>query len=203
MARNRKRGRTGPNLKRDNGTIINQYGVKINEDEARRLRNLVQRVNRKRDKMLQQFKDKPLYYGTQRLDASREQLMLMGDELDLIIKKRSTSVNRFQSKREFNSYMNTLEKVMKTDYIEHRAKVYKKNLMTRLKEQYGMYPDLLKGVLMRIQMMKIEDFATNIGSDQIFQIKNHYGLYGQLQTLKALREKLGLSNPDYDEDEEY
>lgn len=202
MARNRKRGRTGPNLKRDNGSIINQYGVEINEDEARRLRNLVQRVNRKREKMLQEFKDKPLYYGGERLDQSREQLMLMGDELDLIIRKRSTSLQRFQTRGEFRGYMKTLEKVMNTDYLDYRGRIYKHNYMERLKIQYGMYPHLLKGVLMKVQMMKQEDFQRNIGMDKLFQIREHYSPQGQLEALKALREKLGLSNPDYDDDME-
>jgi len=203
MARNRKRGRTGPNLKRDNGTIINQYGVEINEDEARRLRNLVQRVNRKREKMLQQFKDKPLFYGGQRLDESREQLMLMGEELDLIVRKRSASLNKFRDRHEFNRYMGQLNYAARTDYEAYRTKLYKRNYMSALEKQYGMYPDLLKGVLMKVRMMKPEAFAQLVGMDRLFQIKEHYSLGGVLDRLKAIREKLGLSNPDYDDEEEY
>lgn len=203
MARNRKRGRTGPNLKRENGTIINQYGVKINEDEARRLKNLVQRVNRKREKMLKQFKDQPLYYGGQRLDESREQLMLMGEEMDIMIRKRSASLQRFKDKRSFNQYIRQLERVAAGDYLSYRAKLYKRNYMEALKNQYGMYPDLLKGVLMKVRMMKPEAFAQLVGMDRLFQIKEHYSLGGALDRLKAVREKLGLSNPDYDDEEEY
>lgn len=203
MARNRKRGRTGPNLKRDNGTIINQYGVEINEDEARRLRNLVQRVNRKREKMLQQFKDKPLFYGGQRLDESREQLMLMGEEMDIMIRKRSASLQRFKDKRALNQYMRQLERVASADYMEYRTKLYKRNYMEALQNQYGMYPDLLKGVLMKVRMMKPEAFAQLVGMDRLFQIKEHYSLGGTLDRLKAVREKLGLNNPDYDDEEEF
>lgn len=203
MARNRKRGRTGPNLKRDNGTIINQYGVEINEDEARRLRNLVQRVNRKRAKMLQQFKDQPLYYGGKRLDESREQLMLMGEEMDIMIRKRSASLQRFQDKRALNQYMKQLERAASADYMTYRTKLYKRNYMEALQNQYGMYPDLLKGVLMKVRMMKPEAFAQLVGMDRLFQIKEHYSLGGALDRLKAVREKLGLSNPDYDDEEEY
>lgn len=203
MARNRKKGRTGPNLKRDNGTIINQYGVEINEDEPRRLRNLVQRVNRKRDKMLQEFKDKPLYYGGQRLDESREQLMLMGEEMDLMIRKRSASLQRFKDRRSLNQYMRQLENVASTDYLAYRTKLYKRNYMVALQNHYGMYPDLLKGVLMKVRMMKPESFAQLVGMDRLFQIKEHYSLSGALDRLKAVREKLGLSNPDYDDEEEY
>lgn len=203
MARNRKRGRSGPNLKRDNGTIINQYGVEINEDEARRLRNLVQRVNRKREKMLQEFKDKPLFYGGQRLDESREQLMLMGEEMDIMIRKRSAGLQRFKDRRAFTRYMNQLEKVASTDYLEYRTKLYKRNYMEALQNQYGMYPGLLKGVLMKVRMMKPEAFAQLVGMDRLFQIKEHYSLGGTLDRLKAVREKLGLNNPDYDDEEEY
>lgn len=203
MARNRKRGRTGPNLKRDNGTIINQYGVEINEDEARRIRNLVQRVNRKREKMLKEFKDKPLFYGGQRLDESREQLMLMGEEMDIMIRKRSASLQRFKDRRSLNQYMRQLENVASADYMSYRTKLYKRNYMEALQNQYGMYPGLLKGVLMKVRMMKPEAFAQLVGMDRLFQIKEHYSLGGALDRLKAVREKLGLSNPDYDDEEEY
>ena len=202
MARQRKRGRTGPNLKRENGTIINQYGVEINEDEARRLRNLVQNVNRKREKMLKQFRDKPLFYGGQRLDDSREQLMLMGEELDIMIRKRSASLQRFQDKRSFNNYITQLERAASADYMAYRTKLYKRNYMQALQNQYGMYPDLLKGVLMKVRMMKPEAFAELVGMDRLFQIKEHYSLGGALDRLKAVRERLGLSNPDYDDDSE-
>lgn len=187
---------------RDNGTIINQFGVEINEDEARRLRNLVQRVNRKRSKMLDQFKDKPLYYGGKRLDESREQLMLMGEEMDIMIRKRSAALNRFRSKAEFNAYIRQTERAAATDYMEYRTRLYKRNYTKALTEQYGMYPDLLKGVLMKIRMMKPESFAQLVGMDRLFQIKEHYSLGGALDRLKAVRERLGLSNPDYDDEQE-
>ena len=43
------------NLIRKDDTIINQYGVQISESEAKRLRSLVNSVNRKAKKMEQEF----------------------------------------------------------------------------------------------------------------------------------------------------
>lgn len=189
----RKKGRKGaPNLIRKDNTIINKYDVKISQDEARRLENLVRQVNRKRAKMEQAFKDKPLYYGKQRLDESREQLRLMGEEMDIMIRKRSASLHQFTSRGAFNKYMKSLEKAAATDYLDYRAKLYKRNYMKALQENYGEYPELLKGALMKVRMMKPADFVNWVGTDRLGQIKFHYDVGGKIQRLNDLRDRLGL-----------
>lgn len=205
MARKKKAGtRAGKkNLIRTDDFITNQYGVQITHEEARQLRNMVQTVNRKRKKMIEQFKDKPLFYGTRQLPEDRQQLALMGEELDITIRKRSASLNQFRTQKQFKNFMAMTKRAAQTDYVTYRAKLYKKNFMKKLEETYGMFPDLLKGALMRVQMTPADKFIDLVGTDRVFQIGEHYNLGGHLERLKALREKLGLRNPDYDEDEEY
>lgn len=204
----RKKGRQGaPNLIRTDDYIINKYDVKISHDEARRLENLVRRVNRKRAAMEKAFSDKPLYYGRQRLDESREQLRLMGEEMDIMIRKRSASLHQFASRGSFNKYMKSLERAAATDYIEYRAKLYKRNYMKALQENYGEYPELLKGVLMKVRMMKPADFVEWVGTDRLGQIKFHYDVGGKVQRLNDLRDRVGLRDNgayrDVEEMEEY
>lgn len=205
MARKKKTGtRAGKkNLIRKDDYIINQYGVQITHEEARRMRNMVQTVNRKRKKMIEQFREKPLFYGTRQLPEDRQQLALMGEELDLTIRKRSASLNQFRSQAEFNRFMKNTERAASRDYEEYRAKLYKKNYMEALKNQYGEFPELLKGALMKVRMTPLSKFAELVGTDRLGQIRTHYTLGGKLERLKALREKLGLRNPDYDEDEDF
>lgn len=205
MARKKKAGtRAGKkNLIRTDEYITNQFGVQITHEQARIMRNLVQTVNRKRKKMIEQFKDKPLFYGSRQLPEDRTQLALMGEELDLTIRKRSASLNQFRSQAEFDRFMRTTERAASRDYEEYRAKLYKKNYMEALKNQYGEFPELLKGALMKVRMTPLSKFAELVGTDRLGQIKEHYSLGGKLERLKALREKLGLRNPDYDEDEDY
>ena len=204
MARKKKTGtRAGrKNLIRKDDLITNQYGVQITTEQARQLRNMVQTVNRKRARMIEQFKDKPLFYGTRQLSEDRQQLALMGEELDLVIRKRSASLNQFRSPQELKRFMTNIEQAASRDYEEYRVKLYKKNYMEALKNQYGEFPELLKGALMKVRMTPLNKFAELVGTDRLGQIKEHYSLGGKLERLKALREKLGLRNPDYDEDEE-
>lgn len=205
MARKKKAGvRAGKkNLIRTEDFITNQYGVQITHEEARQLRNMVQTVNRKRKKMIEHFKDKPIFYGTRQLPESRQQLSLMGEELDIVIRKRSGSLNQFRSRKQFETFMRNTSKAAQADYIGYRAKLYKKNFMVKLADAYGMFPDLLKGTMMRVQMMPAEKFFDMVGTDRVFQIGEHYSIGGKLERLKALREKLGLRNPDFDEDEDF
>lgn len=205
MARKKKAGtRAGKkNLIRTDDLITNQYGVQITKEEARQLRNAVQTVNRKRKRMLEQFKDKPLFYGNKKLPEDRQQLALMGEELDLMIRKRSGSINQFRTQADFKRFMRNVEQAASKDYEQYRAKLYKQNYMEALKNQYGEFPELLKGALMKVRMTPLNKFAEMVGTDRLGQIKEHYSLGGKLERLKALREKLGLRNPDYDEDEEY
>lgn len=203
MARKKKAATNrGKNLKRTDNGIINEHGVQISDEEARMFRNLVQKVNRKRDKMIKEFQDKPIFYGGRQLPEDRNQLMLMGEELDLAIRKRSKSLHQFASRRAFQNAIRNLNRAADTDYEEYRLKLYKRNYMEALKKQYGEFPDLLKGALMRVQMTPLDRFRDQVGTDRIFQIKEHYSLGGKMERLKALRERLGLRNPDYDEDDE-
>lgn len=193
----------GKNLIRKDDYITNQYGVKISQDEVKRMQSLVRRVNYKRNKMIKEFADQPLYYGKKKLDENRLQLSLMGEEMDLVIRKRSAAVNQFKDKRSFNAYVKRLEKVADTSYIDYRTRLYKRNLTKAIEEKYANYPELTKGIIMRIRMMKPEEMQKLIGSDRLFQIREHYTLGGQLGRIKAMRERLGLRDyDDIDDDEE-
>lgn len=202
MAR-KKAPTRGKNLIREDNYITNQYGVKLSQDEVTRMRNLVRRVNYKRNKMVKEFAETPLYYGGKKLDEDRRQLSLMGEEMDIMIRKRSAAVNQFKSKKDFNAYVRQLDRVADTDYLEYRTKLYKRNLMNTIQEKYGQYPDQIKGIIMKIRMMKPAEFQKLIASDRLFQIKEHYNLYGDINRLKNMRERLGLRQlDDYEEYED-
>lgn len=205
MAKKKGPGRTGPNLKKQDGFIINQHGVKITPDEARALRNLVARVNYKAAKMEKEFSGLPLFYGSRQLDENREQLKMMGEEMDIMIRKRSAALNQFRSKREFNSYLKKTQRVADRDYLDYRGKLYKQNLIKAIKNQYAKYPDLVKGAVMKIQMMPQREFQKMIGVNRAMQIRFQYSTSQQLANLMDLRDSLGLRSPlddyDYDEDD--
>lgn len=190
----KKASNRGKNLQRTGDYIINEHGVKFTPDEYRQLQIMVKRVNRKRDKLDKQFVDAPVFYGTRKLDVDRQQLRLMGEESDIMIRKRSSSLHQFASRGDFNRYMKGLERAQATDYVDYRSKLYKKNYMEALKRNYAEYPDLLKGALMKVRMMPVKDFVKFMGQNQLGQIKEHYSTTRQIGRLIELRESLGIRN---------
>ena len=193
------RAKGSKNLIRKDDTIINQYGVQISEAEARRLRSLVNSVNRKARKMEKEFSNKPLMYGNRPTGEDRVQLKLMGDELDLIIRKRSASLNQFQSRKQLQAYMRSAERAAKIDYTDVRGKLYKQNLLKAIDRNYGQFPELIKGVKMKIQMMTQKQFQELIGTNRAFQIGFQYSTSEQISRIANMRDFLGLSSDRYDD----
>lgn len=193
---NKKRGNRGSTLNRENQYITTKNNWQLSEEEYRNFRNLVKRVNRKRDKMIKELDQAPLFRGKKKLDESRQQLRLMGEEDEIAIRKRSSSVNQFRTRKEFDFAVRTMEKVMQTDYVDYRVKLYKKNYMEALKNNFAGHPELVKGIIMKVRMMKPEEFKKFLSEDRLAQIKNVYGSDNQIQTLIDLREKLGLYIPE-------
>ena len=206
MAQKKARGggrqKGSKNLVRTDDYIINQYGVQITKDEYRRLQNAVRTTNRKRKQMEEYFDNLPLMMGKKQSPQSRLQLRLMGQEMDVMIRKRSSSVNRFTSREEFESYLKATIKASKPDYIRTRGIAYKKNMIAALYTEFGMFPDLVKGLAMKIQMMPQNDFLNLIGTDGLFEIGYIYSNQEKLQQLQRMREALGMNSP-YDDYEDY
>ena len=192
------RAKGSKNLIRKDDYIINQFGVQITESEAKRLRSLVNSVNRKAKRLEESFQNVPLMYGKRPTGEDRQQLKLMGEEMDLMIRKRSASLNQFESRKELLSYMRSAERAAKIDYLDYRGKLYKKNLLTAIDRNYGQFPELVKGVKMAIQMMPQEKFQKLIGSNRAFSIHYQYHPTDQIAAINTMRETLGLRS-EYDD----
>lgn len=204
MGKKKGTRRGAKNLQRTDEFIINQHGVKITPDEARELRNAVQRINRKAAKQEKEFAGVPLYYGTRQLDENREQLRLMGEEMDIMIRKRSAALNQFTSRKQFNAFMRNAKRAAEVDYLDYRGKLYKRNLTKAIENQFKEFPELTKGIIMKIRMMPQKEFQKMIGSNRALQIGFMYNLGDMVSRLMAMRESLGLRSNDLDDyDYEY
>lgn len=200
MKKKKGPGRSGlKNLKRKDGLIINQFGVKITDEEARQLRNVVQKVNRKAAKMEKSFEGMPLFFGSHRLDENRQQLKLMGEQMDIMIRKRSAGLQSFQTRAQFENYLRNTKRAAETDYIDYRGKLYKRNLIKAINEQFAQFPEMVKGVTMKIQMMPQAQFQKMVGSNRAMQISYMYTPDQQITRLMALRDSLGMNNSKFDD----
>lgn len=192
-------GRDSKNLIRKDDYIINQHGVKISLEEQRQLRNAVQTVNRKRKKLLDEYGE-DMYEGKKKLRERRTQLMLMGEELDMIPVKRSTALQDFETRGDFDTYLKSAKRAAKVDYLEERIKLYRQNLKLAFEHHYAAYPEMVKGITMKIQMMPRKQLESIMASNRLLQIKYVYSSDGQIGQLNQVREFLGLKPmyEDYD-----
>ena len=190
------RKRNVPNMQRlSDGRLKNQHGVTFTEQEKRALVSAVNQANAKRAKQLKEAGKLPRYENGKPSGDTLATKLQMGFESDFIIAKKTKSLQRFNSKAEYNKYMKYLKSVNSGQYIEDRTRLYKRNYMEAIKRSY---PDSAD-IQMKIRMMKPEKFREMIETDQLPEIKNVYPIRGQADESNALRAKLGMTLKDEDD----
>lgn len=186
------------NLKRtDTGALINQHGVEFTEAEKKALESAVNSANRKRAKMLKQEATLPRMVNGVDTGQKKGQLHLMGQESDFIITRKTKSLQRFKTHDEYERYMKNLERVNSRDYINERLKLYKRNHMQAIKNEFG---DDAKDILMKIRMMKPEDYQKYVQSDENLEIGFVYGPEQKEGRMNAIRASLGMKLKDDNEE---
>lgn len=178
------------NLKKlDDGRLRNQHGVTFTTEERRALQNAVKRVNRMRDKQLKIEADLPRSFAGKPTGDKVGSLQLMGKESDFILAKRTASMQRFQSRAQFESYLSRLEKVQEKDYIAESVRLYKRNHMEALKNAYG---DEAKDIMMKIRMMPRDKYMEMVQKDEALEISYVYDPTERAGKLNAIRSALGM-----------
>lgn len=194
-------GRTAgrKNLVRVDGGLKNQYGVVFTEDEKKALEQAVNTANRKRKRMLEQEAKLPRMVGGKDTGDTVASLQLMGKESDFILQRKTKSLQRFQTKAEYERYMVNLERVNSRDYITERVRLYKRNHMKAIENAYG---DEAKDVIMKIRMMKPADYMRMVQSDENLEISYIYDPSARSGKLNQLRASMGMKLKETDDFEE-
>ena len=177
------------NLKRVDGGLQNQHGVIFTPEEKKALEQAVNTANRKRARMLEQEAKLPRMVGGKDTGDTVASLQLMGKESDFILQRKTKSLQRFQTKEDYNRYMKNLERVNKRDYITERVRLYKRNHMKAIENAYG---DEAKDVLMKIRMMKPQDYMRMVQQDEMLEIGYIYDPSARSGKLNQLRGSLGM-----------
>lgn len=194
-------GRKGrqPNLKKfDNGSVLNQHGVIFTESERKMLESKVNSANRKRIKMLKEEATLPRMVAGRPSGQNVDSLQSMGKESDFILARKSKSLQRFKTKKDFEIYLKNLDRVNSPNYIDERTRLYKRNHMTALKNVFG---DDAKDVIMKIRMMKPEDYRRALSSDEMLEVQYIYDPSAKEGKLNQIRASLGMKlKEDYIDD---
>ena len=202
------------NLKHEGNNIINQNGVTFTQKEKNRLNYYVNKVNKKASELEKELGELPRYITTydkkgnplQKEVGKVADVMGMGKEPDIFLARRSKSLQRFTTHEQFENYIESLKKVSGENYLPERARLYKRNFSKALLEQYSY--DECSDILMKIRMMKPEEYVKNLASHEELEIGYVYEDL-EREGLNSIRAALGLSPKDdysnemYDIDDEF
>lgn len=188
------------NLEYTDTGVVNQHGVEITKAERKALESAVTRANRKRAEMLEEAAKLPRKVAGRETGDTVGSLQLMGKESDFILARKSSSLQRFRTREDFDRYMTNLERVNNPGYVADRIRQYKRNFTTALLDTYG---DEAKDIAMKIRMMKPEEYMRMVESDETLEIRyvpSDMVVSGRLEQLRAA---LGMKQKDDWVDEEY
>ena len=178
------------NLKKlDNGNFLNEHGVVFTAEDRKKLESAVNRVNRKRVKMIEEEGKLPRLVGGVDTGDKVKSLQLMGKESDFILSRKSKSLQQFKSRDAYDRYMKNLEHINSPDYIDERIRLYKRNHMTALENVFG---DEAKDIMMKIRMMKPKDYMKLIQSDEDLEVSYIYDPSARSGKLNKIRASLGM-----------
>ena len=185
------RSRGQKNLIRVDGGYVNQYGVYFTEEQRGELIKAVNRSNYQRKKMIAEEDS---------LNPKNSQLRLMGKESDFIISHQSKNMQRFKTMQEYERFMDKQSRIQSGEYQLEKARLYKRNFMEALKTTYG---DDAKDIIMKVRMMKPEEYMRKVASDEKLEIRyvpSDMKVSGRLEQLRA---SLGMKPKDDYVDEFY
>ena len=176
-------------VKTEAGTLLNQYGIEFTKAERKALENEVNKANKKRMRMLEEEGNLPRLVGGVDTGDKVRSLQLMGKESDFILSRKSKSLQRFRSREDFDYYMENLKRVNSPDYIDERTRLYKRNHMKALENVFG---DEAKDVVMKIRMMKPEEYRKLLQSDEMLEVSYVYDPSARAGKLNQIRSSLGM-----------
>ena len=176
-------------VKLDNGNVQNQHGIVFTPQQKTALESAVNRVNRKRVKMLEMEGQLPRLVAGKPTGQTVQTLQLMGKESDFIISRKSKSLQQFKSEKQYEKYMRNLERVLSDDYVLDRVKLYKRNHIAALENVFG---DDAKDVMMKIRMMKPKDYMKLIQSDETLEVSYIYDPSAREGKLNQIRGSMGM-----------
>lgn len=189
------KGNRRKSLTYGDGYIKNENNVLFTPEERKALENAVNRANYKRKKQVNEWEAAPHKIGGRQIAPDKTQLKLMGDEPDLIITRKSKSLQQFKTKDEYYTYMEYLNRVNQKDYLDSRISLYKENYIKALKKSLN-DKRVVAPLEAKIKSMSNKDFYKLALSDKLLSIKEAYLYRNKAKQAKRLYKTFGVKGRD-------
>lgn len=153
MAKKKGQGK----LKRTSrGSVILPNGQRITPKEQKALRSAVNSANRKRKRLLESLPPE-----------AKRKYRDFGVETDFVMRKKSTSLNRFRNKNEFNKYLRSVQKIASGEFEKHRAEQYKRNYIQALRRTFN---SKANEAIRKVREMDLKTFRRKVESEELEDI---------------------------------
>lgn len=173
--------------------IGRNHDIFISNAERKMLESEVNKANYRRTKMLEAEGNLPRMVGGVDTGDKVASLQLMGKESDFILTRKSKSLQRFRTKEDFDRYLDNLQRVNSPTYIDDRTRLYKRNHMKALEKAFG---EDAKDVVMKIRMMKPEEYRRMIQQDEFLEVSYVYDPSAREGKLNMIRQALGMKEKE-------
>ena len=178
------RQKGSPNLKRVAGGFQNQYGVVFTEDQKKALERAVNKSNYQHKRMQENYAA---------ISDRNKQLQTMGRESDFIISRQSKSLQQFKTMEEYDQYLDKQFRIHSGEYLDEKTRLYKRNHIKALENVFG---DEAKDVVMKIRMMKPEEYRRMIDRDEFTEVGFVYDPAAREGKLNQIRLSLGMKTKE-------
>lgn len=108
------------------GSVILPNGQRITPKEQRALRSAVNSANRKRRELINKLPKEAM-----------RRYKDFGVESDWVLRKKSTALNRFRNKKEFNTYLRQVQKLTNRQYIDKTINTYRANFIRAVNNTFN------------------------------------------------------------------
>lgn len=153
--RGRPKGRS--NLKRTSrGSILLPSGERITLSEQKALKSAVVNANRKRRNLINKLPEQ-----------AKQRYKEFGVESDFVMRKKSASFGRFRNKTEFNSYLRSLHKINKKDYLNYVVGTYRRNLNDAIDKVFNSAGKPLKKFISKLSNEELRELTLDESFEDI------------------------------------
>ena len=182
--------------------VVNQHGVFFAANEKEALEKAVRKANRRSKAMHEAFDALPFRMeGKEQAWTVGERIKTLGKEADFSISKKSMSLQRFESKEEYERYMANLDRVNSGNYIADRAKLYLDNYEKALTDPHkglGFSYNDVSDIIEHLRSLKPKDYLRAVATNEELEIGYPYDEEATAATLNRIRSALGLPHRDLD-----
>lgn len=163
--------------------VKNEHGVVVPRETYNKIKQEVAQLNKENKKRLRKIEKKKFKSRGKETDEKVRDRKLMGDTRYNEFKPKIFNFNRFRNKKELEEYEKSLKQKTSPKFYAKRAKRYKKNYVTGLKNIFGKMSDKLVD---KIKKMDLDDFMDLYYTEDIADINFMYEFMDVAAKLKEL-----------------